>query len=315
MKKLFSLMLALVMVLSMGGTAFAQTNSAAEALAKQQVPATAVLTSTGEDDTHYEFIYDDKVSRVKYAIDIIKNPMAVRKVTSETYGRKGGEQVTLTEAQAGAVVTELYGATNIQNVYVAKDDGKYHYLVLFSMGDDNTLYRAKVNAENGNLMGLNIRMGAPEAAQTKLTAAVQAALAQVPGASVVDVELEQKDGVLYYEIELLNGNRRHEVHVDANTGAVLEAEAPTAARVVKAADYKPGDDRYMDNDDGDDDWFDDDDDFDDDRYDDDDDDRYDDDNDDNDDDDNDDDDDDDNDNDDDDDDRYENDDDDDDDDD
>jgi len=52
------------------------------------------------------------------------------------------------------------------------------------------------------------------------------ALAQYPGTKVVSTELENEGGTLLYSVELDNGA---EVELDANTGAVLPAEAETGA--------------------------------------------------------------------------------------
>ena len=52
MKKALAILITLTMLLS-AAPALGDTNPQAQQLAKQQVPMTAVLTSTGEDDTHY----------------------------------------------------------------------------------------------------------------------------------------------------------------------------------------------------------------------------------------------------------------------
>lgn len=55
--------------------------------------------------------------------------------------------------------------------------------------------------------------------------AIEIALLEVPG-EVQEVELEKEDGIMVYEIEILNAaGQEFEVEIAAATGAVLEVEA------------------------------------------------------------------------------------------
>ncbi len=51
-----------------------------------------------------------------------------------------------------------------------------------------------------------------------------AALVAVPGAVVTDVDLDEEDGFLVYEIELAHNRQERSVIVDAGTGTVLCTE-------------------------------------------------------------------------------------------
>ena len=145
MKKLIALLTAFAMLLSIGSAAVADTNPQAEALAKQQVPATSILTSTGEDDTHYEFVYEDKVTNTKYKVDITKNPLSLRKVESKIQSSKGSRAVVLKEEEIHTAVGQMYQGAKINDVYVQKDNGLFEYLAVFEMDDDNRLYRVHLN--------------------------------------------------------------------------------------------------------------------------------------------------------------------------
>ena len=66
----------------------------------------------------------------------------------------------------------------------------------------------------------------PSEAALNLNAAMEVALAQVPG-NVVDAELEQKrDGKLVWEFEIVSADEgaRMDVDIDANTGELLNSE-------------------------------------------------------------------------------------------
>lgn len=265
MKRFTALLTAVAMLLSFG-SAFADTSPEALALAKAQVPMTAVLTSTDEDDTRLEFIFDDMVNQVMYGVELNRTPLSVTKVESRMYGMAGADRVMLTEADAAARVREFFPQAEMGSVFVEKDDdgGKYQFVVLFRTGNDNVLYRAKINSASGELLGMDIRQGSPEGVQVKLVPAMQAALAQVPGGVVTDIEFEYDDGQAAYKIKILMGGQEYEFRIDANTGEILKAEQPWQANIILARDYREDDDDFLDSrDEDDDDFFDDDDDYDD----------------------------------------------------
>jgi uncharacterized membrane protein YkoI len=64
----------------------------------------------------------------------------------------------------------------------------------------------------------------PDRAGISVAAARSAALVAVPGAAVVDAELEEEDGFLIYDIELTHDRAEFDVVVDAGTGDILCSE-------------------------------------------------------------------------------------------
>lgn len=63
-----------------------------------------------------------------------------------------------------------------------------------------------------------------ELAQVTEAQAREAALGAVAGATVSDVDLEEEDGFLVYEVDLMADGREHEAYVDAGSGEVLCVE-------------------------------------------------------------------------------------------
>lgn len=61
-------------------------------------------------------------------------------------------------------------------------------------------------------------------AQISLEEAQAVALREVPAGAITESELDDEDGYLVYEIELLQDGQEFEVLVDAGNGAVLEVE-------------------------------------------------------------------------------------------
>ncbi len=50
------------------------------------------------------------------------------------------------------------------------------------------------------------------------------ALSRFPGTSIDKIQLEEDDGVWYYEIELIEGDEQIELEIDAYTGEILHWE-------------------------------------------------------------------------------------------
>ncbi|WP_211654579.1 PepSY domain-containing protein [Planococcus alpniumensis] len=81
--------------------------------------------------------------------------------------------------------------------------------------------------------------------------AIEAAQSAAPG-QVEDIERENEDGWVLYEVELKDGKAEYDVIIDASDGAVVSVEADDE-------DNDDNDDDYNDDDDNDDDYDDDDD--------------------------------------------------------
>lgn len=240
MKKLIALLVALSMSLTTG-LALADTDPMAEALARQQVPATAALTSTDFEDRTLEFKFEDKASGMAYEVTLNRQPLSVRKVVSRLQGGRGAQEVSLTKEDAVKALMEMYPAAQLGEVFIEQDDGRFQFLITFTTGDDNVIYRARLHAQNGRLLGLSVKHGAEGAQFIKLGAAAQAAISTIPDGRVVDVELEEEDGRYCYEVEVLIRGRQREVKIDALTGAVISAHDDDLADLRPADEYKPGD--------------------------------------------------------------------------
>jgi uncharacterized membrane protein YkoI len=75
----------------------------------------------------------------------------------------------------------------------------------------------------------NIARSEDEQARISLTQAIAVAERHVPG-NAVGVELEQRDGRAFYEVEVASAGRTVEVKVDSADGSVIGAEPERAAQ-------------------------------------------------------------------------------------
>jgi uncharacterized membrane protein YkoI len=81
---------------------------------------------------------------------------------------------------------------------------------------------AQVTADGPIKGTITVNDGADYAALAKVTAeqARDAALAQVPGSTFVEAELDEEDGFLVYEVELRENGKGVEVTIDAGNAAL-----------------------------------------------------------------------------------------------
>lgn len=78
---------------------------------------------------------------------------------------------------------------------------------------------------SGALMGAVSAQTAATATGLTEEQAIEIALLEVPG-DVTEVELENEDGTMIYEIEIMKADgQEFEVEIAADTGAVIEVEA------------------------------------------------------------------------------------------
>lgn len=75
--------------------------------------------------------------------------------------------------------------------------------------------------------------------------AVKTALNSVQNASLVKKELEDEDGVIVYGVEVNDGNRLHDIKVDANTGVILKDDIGSDADEKEEADADGNDDAII----------------------------------------------------------------------
>jgi uncharacterized membrane protein YkoI len=123
--------------------------------------------------------------------------------------------------------------TVLQAIRARFPDALIHEVELMSAGK---AYEVRVDAGSGRLLQVEDEdlddadahdRGAATRPEPKISPdlVAQAALVHFPGASVRKVELEDEDGLVIYEVELLADGQEHELEVDANSGAVLRGEA------------------------------------------------------------------------------------------
>jgi uncharacterized membrane protein YkoI len=83
---------------------------------------------------------------------------------------------------------------------------------------------ADCSAEGGTIRVADDALVTPDMARIDQDAARAAALREMPGATVTELELDEEDGFLVYEADLVHDGAEYELLIDAGTGRVLCAE-------------------------------------------------------------------------------------------
>ena len=110
------------------------------------------------------------------------------------------------------------------------DDATSEYEVEFVA--NGTSYEVKIDANTGKVLKTKqesldkkdmAEYSAMKQAKVSLTSAMQTASQSVNG-KVISAEFELKKGQSFYDIDVVKGNQKYEVSIDANTGKVLSSQ-------------------------------------------------------------------------------------------
>ncbi len=110
------------------------------------------------------------------------------------------------------------------------DDATSEYEV--ELVANGTFYEVKIDANTGKVLKTKqetldkkdmAEYSAMKQAKVTLTGAMQTASQSVNG-KVISAEFELKKGQSLYDIEVIKGNQKYEVSIDANTGKVLNSQ-------------------------------------------------------------------------------------------
>ena len=222
-----------VAVISFSTVGIASSVDYNEALAasKTCVPAAAELISSERDDDSYEFKFYDAAGAEKYEIEVSRSTKKVKSLKTQLDNDTGAETVTLTEEEAKAVVTGEYPSAQITSIYTVHDDGGYLYAIDFEAAD--CYGDMEIHAGTGAVLERDVKFGSPivipttegttsgtaaESGYLTLDQAREIALQKVPDGTITDIDLDRKNNVYVYEIEIYQGTTEHELTINAQTG-------------------------------------------------------------------------------------------------
>ena len=215
---------AVMSIVSIQAFAAALTAQQAKAIAEKLVPSGSAYVTTEVDDGRYEVKFYNQAKLEKYEIDVGRATQKAISFDSELLDDRGARTATLTQEQAKKVVTDEHPGATIQSVTVDYDDGLMEYDVRFTAS--GYYGEITVHPGTGAVLKRDIQIGTQPTANDvrtliSYTQATEAALKQVPGGVITDVDLDREGGTYIYEIEVYKDGLEYDVALNAADGTVL----------------------------------------------------------------------------------------------
>lgn len=140
----------------------------------------------------------------------IQNLMQVKKADLESE-----KEPALTKAEAKKLAEETYSG-NVQSMSLK---GKTYSLTLLTKTEE---IKVEINADSGEITSEDKSSIEKNKLPVKLTEeqAKKIALAEVKG-KIEDIDLEEEDGSVFYEVEIESGQQEATIQIDAFTGKIL----------------------------------------------------------------------------------------------
>ena len=247
MKKFLAITLAAAAAAALAVTAFAAsvTRDDAAALALKHLPDGTEHTWTSYDDGLYEVDLYNSTLGEYYEVKILPSTGAITEVETKVWDDRGGRTVTLTEAEAKAVLTGELPDAEILSARLDWDDGRQTYEISFAA--DGFYGEYDIHPETGAILKRDVKIGTHpsqvKAASATASSASRSASSstasngyigyekamaiaqeQAPSARVVKCELDREDGRMIYEVEARDGWWEYDFEIDAVTGSILKSE-------------------------------------------------------------------------------------------
>lgn len=124
---------------------------------------------------------------------------------------------------------------NVTGIELSLDEGKQHYEV--EVQDKDYEYDFDIDAFTGEVLEedrenldddekqqVGLENGAAAADLISAEKASEIALQEAGGGTIVELSLDNDDGIQQYEVEIMNGNKEFELEIDAADGKILKSE-------------------------------------------------------------------------------------------
>lgn len=126
--------------------------------------------------------------------------------------------------RAGEIALRKAGGGTLAKIEFDEDDGRKIYEGKIIR--DGTQYEFEIDARTGSILEWEQKQVSSSTKASLIGAekAKSIALSKLPGATLVEMELEDDDGRLHYKGELVRGHLEAEFEIDAYTGTILDWE-------------------------------------------------------------------------------------------
>lgn len=239
-KKMNKIMLACLMgclvlasVALIPGTSYAKSLSPAaqvKKLAQKKVKG-AKIDKVKKDRENGVSVYEVKLSKGKKSYDLVYRVPGAKLIsyewkTKKQYLKKENGTI-ISKSKCKKLARKQVSKATVTSIAQKSSNGLDIYKV--KMKKSNKKYELKFNAHTGDLIEYEwelVRKAGEDSKEGYISEedAMQIALKEAGGGTVVKIKFKKDDGIYVYKVEVINGQYEYEIEINALTGAVLKRE-------------------------------------------------------------------------------------------
>ena len=239
-KKMNKIMLACLMgclvlasVALIPGTSYAKTLSSAaqvKKLAQKKVKG-AKIDKVKKDRENGVSVYEVKLSKGKKSYDLVYRVPGAKLIsyewkTKKQYLKKENGTI-ISKSKCKKLARKQVSKATVTSIAQKSSNGLDIYKV--KMKKSNKKYELKFNAHTGDLIEYEwelVRKAGEDSKEGYISEedAMQIALKEAGGGTVVKIKFKKDDGIYVYKVEVINGQYEYEIEINAETGKVLDVD-------------------------------------------------------------------------------------------
>lgn len=217
------------------------THEQAQTIALKYIPG-ATLQKISLDSEDGCLVYDMKLTKgtTYYEVEIDARTgkiyqYEINGVSQQTSTNSPNlDSPTLTWQQAKDIALEKIPGGVTTKLKLETSNGLLVYEI--ELLKDNVKYELKLNAETGEIVKYDMdhTISQTNTVQTPITweQAKKIALEKVPGGTTTKLKLDEENGKLVYEIEIIKNNEEHDLEIDATTGTIIKYEIENKVQLI-----------------------------------------------------------------------------------
>lgn len=195
----------------------------AKSIAQKYIPSGSTFIKSENDDNEYELKYYNEAKKEKYEVEINKLTQKISSYKSQMINDNGSNNVKLSEKDAEKVILNKFSDSSVSSVKLDTDDGFKVYEIKFNT--KNYYGKAEVNPENGSILEIDIKVAAQSNNSSNNNTNLlsndkikEFAQKYVPGGIITDLDLDTKNKVPVFEIEMYKDGFEYDLEINAKTG-------------------------------------------------------------------------------------------------
>lgn len=194
------------------------------------LPKESILVSSDLDDEQFELKFYNKSKQEKYVVYVSTLDGKLTEVESQLNATKPihAEGTRISEAAAQKMISDEISNAQILSTKQETDDGIFQYKISFQ---SKTLYgKYEIDAQSGAIMEREIKMGKPYVYTNSneiisMEVLKSKVIKLVPDGTITDVELESRNNVPVFKIEVYKNGLEYNLILNATTGEKISSSS------------------------------------------------------------------------------------------